>query len=120
MNLVAVRAETDSGEVSVAGTLVGKRNDQRVMHVNGYDIEMAPAINMLFFEYEDRPGVIGRVGTILGQHEVNIATMDVGRASRGGTALMGLTLDTPVGPDVTDEITAAIGGRSARFILLPG
>ena len=43
VNLISVTAETDQGEVSVAGTLVGKRNDQRVMHVNGYDIEMAPA-----------------------------------------------------------------------------
>jgi D-3-phosphoglycerate dehydrogenase len=119
VNLVTVRAETDEGEVSVAGTLVGKRNDQRVLHVNGYDIEMAPATNMLFFEYEDRPGVIGKVGTILGQHDINIATMDVGRASRGGTALMGLTLDSPVGQDVIDEITSAIGGRAGRFIVLP-
>lgn len=119
VNLVAVRAETDSGEVSVAGTLVGKRNDQRVLHVNGYDIEMAPATNMLFFEYEDRPGVIGKVGTILGQHEINIATMDVGRSSRGGTALMGLTLDTPVGPEVIEEIRSSITGRSARLIVLP-
>jgi D-3-phosphoglycerate dehydrogenase len=119
VNLISVTAETDQGEVSVAGTLVGKRNDQRVMHVNGYDIEMAPATNMLFFEYEDRPGVIGTVGTILGEHQVNIATMDVGRASRGGTALMGLTLDSPAGQDVIDEITSSIGGRAARFIVLP-
>jgi D-3-phosphoglycerate dehydrogenase len=119
VNLVAVRAETDAGEVSVAGTLVGKRNDQRVLNVNGYDIEMAPAENMLFFEYEDRPGVIGKVGTILGEHQINIATMDVGRASRGGTALMGLTLDTPAGQDVIDEISTGIGGRSARLIVLP-
>jgi D-3-phosphoglycerate dehydrogenase len=119
VNLVAVRAETEDGEVSVAGTLVGKRNDQRVLQVNGYDIEMAPAPNMLFFEYEDRPGVIGKVGTILGEHDINIATMDVGRASRGGTALMGLTLDSGVGQDVIDEITSAIGGRAARFIVLP-
>jgi D-3-phosphoglycerate dehydrogenase len=119
VNLVAVRAETDEGPVSVAGTLVGKRNDQRVLQVNGYDIEMAPARNMLFFEYEDRPGVIGKVGTILGEHGINIATMDVGRASAGGTALMGLTLDTSVGQDVIEEITSAIGGRAARFIILP-
>jgi D-3-phosphoglycerate dehydrogenase len=119
VNLVAVHAETDAGEVSVAGTLVGKRNDQRVMQVNGFDIEMAPAEHMLFFEYEDRPGVIGKVGTILGEHEINIATMDVGRASRGGAALMGLTLDSPVGLGVIDEIASAIGGRRARFIVLP-
>ncbi|MEX2420737.1 MAG: ACT domain-containing protein, partial [Actinomycetota bacterium] len=119
VNLIAVRAETDEGEVSAAGTLVGKRNDQRVLQVNGYDIEMAPSTNMLFFEYEDRPGVIGKVGTILGRHDINIATMDVGRASRGGSALMGLTLDTAVGQEVIDEITAAIGGRAASFIVLP-
>jgi D-3-phosphoglycerate dehydrogenase len=83
------------------------------MHVNGYDIEMAPATNMLFFEYEDRPGVIGKVGTILGQHEINIATMDVGRASRGGTALMGLTL-TPRGPDTIDDITSATAARAVH------
>jgi hypothetical protein len=45
--------------------------------------------------------------------------MDVGRASRGGTALMGLTLDSPSGQDVIDEITSAIGGRAARSIVLP-
>ena len=121
VNLVTVRAETENGEVSVAGTLVGKRNDQRVLQVNGYDIEMAPASNMLFFEYEDRPGVIGQVGTILGRHDINIATMDVGRASRGGTGPDGAHARQPgVAQDVIDEITSAIGGRAARFIVLPG
>ena len=90
-----------------------------MLQVNGYDIEMAPARNMLFFEYEDRPGVIGKVRTILGEHEINIATMDVGRASAGGNALMGLTHHSAVGQDVIDEITSAIGGRAARFIILP-
>ena len=119
VNLLAVRAETDEGQVSVAGTLVGKRNAHRVLQVNGYDIEMEPAHFMLFFVYEDRPGVIGKVGTILGEHGVNIATMDVGRVSRGGTALMGLTLDSPATQDVIDQIANAIGGRTARAIVLP-
>ena len=68
------------------------------MQVNGYDIEMAPAPYMLFFDYEDRPGVIGKVGTILGEHRRQ--HRDDGRRprrSRGGTALMGLTLDSPAG-----------------------
>ena len=117
VNLLAIRAETEDGEISVAGTLVGKRNDQRVMQVLGYDIEMAPARNMLFFTYEDRPGVIGKVGTILGNHGVNVGTMDVGR--RGATALMGLTLDTPVSFEVVEEIATAIGSGTARFIVLP-
>jgi D-3-phosphoglycerate dehydrogenase len=119
VNLIHVKVDTDEGPVSVAGTLVGKRNAERVMQVNDYDIEMAPARFMLFFTYGDRPGVIGRVGTILGQHDINIATMDVGRPSIGGTALMGLTLDSPVGPQVIEEIRSAIDAGPARFIVLP-
>jgi D-3-phosphoglycerate dehydrogenase / 2-oxoglutarate reductase len=119
VNLVALRAETEDGEVSVSGTLAGKRNTERVMQVLGFDIEMPPARYMLFFMYEDRPGVIGKVGTILGQHDVNIATMDVGRPSRGGTALMALTLDTPVAQEIVDKISTAIGSPDAWFVVLP-
>jgi D-3-phosphoglycerate dehydrogenase len=118
VNLISVRAETEEGEVSVAGTLVGKRNAERVLQVNDYDIEMAPAEFMLFFTYVDRPGIIGKVGTILGEHEINIATMDVGRSLRGGTALMGLTLDSPVPQDVIDRIVREIDAGPARFIIL--
>ena len=80
---------------------------------------MVPAAYMLFFAYEDRPGVIGRVGTILGEHEINIATMDVGRPSRGGTALMALTLDSAVTPEIVEEIATAIGAPNAWFVVLP-
>ncbi|MEW6058764.1 MAG: phosphoglycerate dehydrogenase [Actinomycetota bacterium] len=117
VNLVALRGTTEDGEVSVAGTLVGKRNDPRVMQVLGYDLEMPAAHYMLFFTYDDRPGVIGKAGTILGEHNVNIATMDVGRT--GATALMGLTLDSPVTPEVVEQIATAIGTDTARFIVLP-
>lgn len=119
VNLIHVRADTDVGPVSVAGTLVGKRNVERVMQVNDYDIEMAPDRYMLFFTYEDRPGVIGTVGTLLGEAEINIATMDVGRPSRGGTALMGLTLDSPVPLEVIERIRTVIEAGPARFIVLP-
>ena len=89
------------------------------MHVNDFDIEMAPAPHMVFFDYEDRPGVIGTVGTILGERRDQ--HRDDGRRSspRGGMALMGLTVDSPAGQDVIDEITSAIGGRAARSIVLP-
>jgi D-3-phosphoglycerate dehydrogenase len=119
VNLIHVRADTDEGPVSVGGTLVGKRNAERVMQVNDYDIEMAPARFMLFFTYEDRPGVIGKVGTILGEADINIATMDVGRPTRGGTALMGLTLDSAVPAEVIVRILEEIGAGPARFIVLP-
>lgn len=119
VNLIHVRADTEEGPVSVAGTLVGKRNAERVMQVNDYDIEMMTARYMLFFSYEDRPGIIGRVGTILGEHDINIATMDVGRPTRGGTALMGLTLDSPVPPEVIERIRTDVHAGPAHFIVLP-
>jgi D-3-phosphoglycerate dehydrogenase / 2-oxoglutarate reductase len=118
VNLIAIRAQTDNAEVSVGGTLHGKRNAERVMQVNDYDIEMAPAEYMLFFSYEDRPGVIGKVGTILGEDQINIATMDVGRRSTHGTALMGLTLDSPVPPHVMERIANEIEAFEAPIFIV--
>ncbi len=119
VNLVAIRAETDDGPVSVSGTLVGKKDRERVVEVNGYDLEMAPSPSMLFFFYEDKPGVIGAVGTLLGRHQINIATMDVGRPIRGGTALMGLVLDSAVPPQILTELAKVSGAEGIRFIQLP-
>jgi D-3-phosphoglycerate dehydrogenase / 2-oxoglutarate reductase len=120
VSLLSLRGETDDGgEVTVAGTLLGKRNAERVMQVFDFDIEMAPARYMVFFTYEDKPGIIGRVGTILGDRDINIATMEVGRRHAGGTALMGLTVDVAVPDEVLAEIAAAIGAERTRFIVLP-
>jgi D-3-phosphoglycerate dehydrogenase len=119
VSLISLRAETDEGPVTVGGTLVGKRNNERVMQVYGFDVEIAPAEHMVFFTYQDVPGVIGTVGTILGEHGVNIATMEVGRRSEGGEALMGLTLDAPVPPQVLEHIGATIGANRLRAITLP-
>ena len=119
VNLVSVCAETDDGPVSVSGTLIGKKDRERVIEVNGYDIEMTPSASMLFFFYEDKPGVIGAVGTTLGRHDINIATMDVGRPQRGGTALMGVVLDSPVTPEILAEIENVSGAEGIRFVQLP-
>jgi D-3-phosphoglycerate dehydrogenase len=69
---------------------------------------------MVFFRYEDRPGVIGAVGSILGEGGINIASMEVGRKEAGGLALMCLTVDSPIPPEVLDRIVAAVGMKSAR------
>ena len=116
---ISLRADTDDGPVSVGGTLVGKRNAERVMQVYDFDVEMAPAENMIFFTYDDRPGVIGTVGTILGEHGVNIGTMEVGRQSEGGMALMCLTVDAPVSSSVLANVADEIGASRLRAITLP-
>jgi D-3-phosphoglycerate dehydrogenase len=119
VSLISLHADTDEGPVSVGGTLVGKRDAERVMKVYDFDVEMAPAEHMIFFLYADRPGIIGTVGTILGDHGVNIATMDVGRRNEGGDALMCLTVDAPVPADVLNNIAEEIGASRLRAITLP-
>ncbi len=119
VSMISLRAETDDGPVTVGGTLVGKRNNERVMQVYDFDVEIAPAEHMVFFTYQDVPGVIGTVGTILGEHGVNIATMEVGRKSEGGEALMGLTVDAPIPSDVLAHIGETIGANRLRAITLP-
>ena len=118
VNLVSFRAETEAGDVAVAGTLVGKRDAERLVRVYGFDVDMAPADHMAFFLYEDRPGVIGRVGSILGQARINIASMEVGRREAGGLALMGLTVDSPIPAATLEEIVEAVGMKTARSITL--
>ncbi len=118
VSLISLRAETDQGPVSVAGSVLGK-DHERVMQVNDFDIEAAPAGHMVFFTYEDRPGVIGTVGTILGDHAINIATMDVGRKAEGEEALMCLTVDSPVPQDVLEHVAVAIHAHQLRSLTLP-
>jgi len=93
---------------------------ERLVRVYDFDMDMAPADHMAFFRYEDRPGVIGTVGTILGQAGINIASMEVGRKEAGGLALMGLTVDSPIPAKVLDAITSEVGMKSARSMSLNG
>jgi D-3-phosphoglycerate dehydrogenase len=119
VNLLALRAETDGGEVAVAGTLVGKRDGERLVQVFDFDVDMAPARHMTFLLYEDRPGVIGKVGTMLGDARVNIGGAQVARKGAGGTALMAVTTDTHIPAEVLDRIAAEIGAERVRQITLP-
>jgi D-3-phosphoglycerate dehydrogenase len=73
---------------------------------------------MAFFRYEDRPGIVGIVGTLLGEAGVNIANMQVARQTEGGEALMGLALDSPMPQDVLDGIKAKANLKDAKLIVL--
>jgi D-3-phosphoglycerate dehydrogenase / 2-oxoglutarate reductase len=119
VNLVEASAGAGGEEATVAGVLVGKRNTERLVRIYGHDIDMAFAPFMAFFRYVDRPGVIGAVGSSLGQAGVNIANMQVGRDAAGGEAIMGLTVDSPIPDDVMKEITEKADLHDARLIVLP-
>ena len=119
VNLVEVRAECEGETVSVGGVLVGKRDNERLVRVFGYDVDMAFSPIMAFFRYVDRPGIIGIVGTLLGANGINIANMQVARHTEGGEALMGLAVDSPIPEDILKDIVKRAQLREARLIVLP-
>jgi D-3-phosphoglycerate dehydrogenase / 2-oxoglutarate reductase len=118
VNLVTMSGEGARGPVSVAGTTIGARDAERLVEINGIPVDLAPADYLAFLFYEDRPGVIGKVGTILGQAGVNIASMQVGRRRQGGEALMALTVDSVIPPGVLDRVMAEIGAHDGTFLQL--
>ncbi|GLY84266.1 phosphoglycerate dehydrogenase [Actinoallomurus iriomotensis] len=116
-NLITVRGTmADGAVVSVSGTLTGPRHAERLVAVNGYPMEIAPTAHMGFFTYTDRPGIVGVVGRLLGDAGINIAGMQVGRNAKGGKALIALSVDSALGPDLTEAIAAEIGADQGRRV----
>ena len=118
-NLVDVTVHADGSEVAVSATTIGVDDRRWLVGVLGYQIEIELAPLMVFFRYDDRPGVIGRVGTLFGEAGVNIANMAVSRTNQGGKALMALSIDTPAPPELVGRFLEA-GFDDARFITLTG
>ncbi|MDP9021581.1 MAG: ACT domain-containing protein, partial [Actinomycetota bacterium] len=110
--------DRDGKRLRVAGTVLQPVGRERIVEVWNVPVDVEPTRYMAFFRYEDRPGIIGRVGTILGEGDVNIANMQVGRLAAGGEAIMVMSLDQPVGREVLDRIVADIGAFEARAIIL--
>ncbi|HEY9243620.1 MAG TPA: phosphoglycerate dehydrogenase [Streptosporangiaceae bacterium] len=116
-NLVTLRGIMPDGQVvSVSGTLSGRRQLEKLVEVNGFDMEIAPAEHMVFLTYTDRPGVVGTVGQILGSEGINIAGMQVCRDARGGHALIVLTVDSAIPAIVLDDIASTIGAVVGRTV----
>jgi D-3-phosphoglycerate dehydrogenase len=99
-NLIAVSA----GEARVAGTTIGRDNRQWLVSAFGFEVEIELAPRMVFLHYDDVPGVIGRVGSLLGEAGVNIANMTVSRNREGGKALMALSIDTPAPRELIERL----------------
>ncbi|HYB86604.1 MAG TPA: phosphoglycerate dehydrogenase [Streptosporangiaceae bacterium] len=116
-NMVTLRGTLPSGQVvSVSGTLTGPRQIEKLVEVNGFEMEIAAAEHMVFLTYTDRPGIVGIVGQILGSEGINIAGMQVCRDARGGHALIVLTVDSAIPPVVLDDITSTIGAVVGRSV----
>ena len=112
VNLVTVRG---GGHV-LAGTLSGGRSEPRIVNVDDHTTDLPPAAHMLVVRNDDRPGMIGLVGTALGDAKVNIADMDVGRSSSPGSAVMVLATSEPTPAAVIDRLRNEPGITSVHVL----
>jgi D-3-phosphoglycerate dehydrogenase len=115
-NLVRVEAVSAGDALRVAGTTIGNDNRLWLVSALGFELDMELAPLLVFFRYDDIPGVIGKVGTLFGASGVNIANMTVSRTRRGGQALMALSIDSHAPPDLVAQLHDEFA--DARFISL--
>jgi D-3-phosphoglycerate dehydrogenase / 2-oxoglutarate reductase len=115
-NLIRV-VVSNGEELRVAGTTIGRDHRRWLVSALGFELEMELAPLLVFFRYDDVPGVIGRVGTLFGEANINIANMTVSRTRRGDKALMALSLDTPAPPELVERLGQE-GFDDAYFIFL--
>ena len=116
-NQIRVGVAANGDGLRVAGTTIGRDNRIWLVSALGFELEMELAPLIVFFRYDDVPGVIGRVGTLFGEAGVNIANMAVSRTRRGGKALMALSIDTEAPRELVERVRVE-GFDDARFISL--
>jgi len=116
-NLITIRGTlADGTKVSASGTLIGITQRERLVEINDFVVDLEPTEHLAFFTYQDRPGMIGTVGKILGDAEVNIAGMQVSRDTKGGQALVALSVDSAIPHDVLEEIRGSITADLVRGV----
>ena len=116
-NLLSIRASlADGSEVSVSGTLTGTKQTQKIVEINGYDVEVPVAEHLIVMVYTDRPGIVAVYGREFGAANINIAGMQIARRSAGGQALSVLTVDSRVPEALLETVRRAIDATLLREI----
>ncbi|WP_100407164.1 phosphoglycerate dehydrogenase [Bacillus solitudinis] len=98
-NVIHAIVKGEERSFELRGTFI-KEYGARIVNVNGFNVDFVPEGHLIYIQHDDRPGVIGRMGQLLAEHNVNIATMQVGRAAEGGEAIMMLAVDKEVDSSV--------------------
>jgi D-3-phosphoglycerate dehydrogenase len=112
-----LRSRSDKGVHSVTGAVFNE-GDQRIITIDDFPVNVAPSRHMLFTRHRDMPGIIGQLGSLLGEHNVNIASMQVGRRIVRGDAVMVLSLDDPIPPSLLASIHGINGIQEAHPVAL--
>lgn len=116
-NMLTIRGGlADGTEVSVSGTLIGRKQLEKIVEINGYDVEVPMANHLVVMIYTDRPGIVAIFGREFGEGSINIAGMQVSREAAGGRALGVLTVDSPAPEDLLERVRIAIDASLLREI----
>ncbi|MEL6320335.1 MAG: phosphoglycerate dehydrogenase, partial [Cyanobacteria bacterium J06626_14] len=114
---LVLSAKGNMGNHSVTGAVLGEEG-MRITNIDGFPINVPPSQYMLFTVHRDMPGIIGKIGSLLGSFNVNIASMQVGRKIVRGDAVMVLSIDDPLPDGILTEITKVPGIRDAYTVSL--
>jgi D-3-phosphoglycerate dehydrogenase len=116
-NVLTIRgAQSDGPAISVSGTLTGPKQVEKLVEINGYDVEVALDKHHVVMDYTDRPGIVAVYGKEFGEAGINIAAMQIARHSAGGQALSVLTVDSPVPAEILEHVRSTIDASSLREI----
>ncbi|MGA1812452.1 phosphoglycerate dehydrogenase [Frondihabitans sp. 4ASC-45] len=108
-NIITIRgALSDGRQISVSGTLTGTKQVEKIVEINGYDVEVPIAAHHIVMLYTDRPGIVAVYGKEFGEAGINIAGMQIARTSPGGVALSVLTIDSPAPEGLLEKVRRAI------------
>ncbi|SHI48580.1 phosphoglycerate dehydrogenase [Propionispora hippei] len=113
-DLITVRINSDKGYHTVGGTLFGQEG--RIVSIDGHRVDVDPSGWLMLSPHINRPGIIGKVGTLLGQEGINIASMQVGKTTTEGTNIMALGVDSDIPVDVLAKIKAVDGIFGAKLV----
>lgn len=120
-NQLTIKGATNEGtQLAVAGTLTGPKQIEKLVGINGHEIEIPITDHMIIVRYADRPGVVGSLGNVLGEQGINIAGMQVARDEARAEAVAVINIDSALPSGVLDVVGAAIGASVAREINLAG
>ena len=118
-SMISLHAALSNGKsIKIDGTLMGIRKVEKIIAIDNFDLDLPPTDNLLFLRYADKPGVVGAVGNALGNAKINIAGMQVARESAGGSALMAITVDSPVSDAVAEAVKKETGAELVRSVTL--
>ncbi|HKK01973.1 MAG TPA: phosphoglycerate dehydrogenase, partial [Desulfuromonadales bacterium] len=115
-NLITITIEAPEGRRTVAGTLF--EGIPKIVKMRDFLTDFQPEKHMLVITYEDQPGLIGKIGTILGEAGINIGSMNLGRRAKAGEAMVVLSLDTPASAEIIEKLATAINAHFVKAVEL--